>query len=206
MNFFADATGFFTPFLVGLAGSLHCAGMCGPLLLAVNPPGKTWQDTLTRSATYHAGRILIYAALGLFFGYVGKGFAVAGFQKIISIAGGGVMIVMALATWRFEQIVRALPGMNRFFEWVQTQIGRTLRRQSHSASFSLGALNGLLPCGLVYAALAGAISTTEGVEGAAFMILFGLGTLPLLLATSLLGKTARTFRARLRWVQPVLLL
>lgn len=195
-----------TPLLIGLAGSLHCVGMCGPLLLAFPPDAATRRRMLGRLLTYHAGRILSYSALGLLFGLLGKGIAVAGFQQALSVGAGVFMLFMAFAAWRAERLITALPGFGAFTRRVQGRMGNLLRRHPGGAHFSLGLLNGLLPCGMVYAALAGAISTTGGPEGGIFMALFGLGTLPLLLAVSMLGRSLSLgVRRKMHIVQPVLL-
>jgi len=192
--------------LLGLAGSLHCVGMCGPLLLALplDAAGK-WQ-VLRQMLVYHSGRILTYAALGLLFGLLGKGLAVVGFQKILSIGAGVFMLGMAVMAWRFERLVTALPGFGAFTHWVKSGIGTQIRHNPNGSMFSIGLLNGLLPCGMVYAALAGAIATTSGPEGALFMAVFGLGTLPLLLMVSVLGRSfSVTIRQKIKFAQPILL-
>lgn len=195
-----------TPLLLGLAGSLHCVGMCGPLLLAFPVDASGRWPILGRMLTYHAGRILTYAALGLLFGLLGQGVALAGFQQGLSVAAGIFMLTMAFAAWRAERLVKALPGFGAFTRWVQGLMGKLLRQHPGGATFSVGLLNGLLPCGMVYAALAGAISTTGGTEGSVFMALFGLGTLPLLLAVSVFGRALSLgARQKIRFVQPVLL-
>ncbi len=195
-----------TALLLGLAGSLHCVGMCGPLLLALplNAEGK--RKVLRQMLVYHAGRILTYAALGMLFGLLGKGLAVAGFQKVLSIGAGVFMLGMAFMAWRFERLVTALPGFGAFTQRVKSGIGNLMRNHPNGSTFSIGLLNGLLPCGMVYAALAGAIASTGAVEGALFMLVFGVGTLPLLLMVSVLDRTfSQTLRNKVRFAQPILL-
>lgn len=192
--------------MLGLAGSLHCVGMCGPLLLALPLDAAAKRQVLRRMLVYHGGRILTYAAMGVFFGLLGKGLAVAGLQKALSIGAGVVMLGMALMVWRFEQLVTALPGFAAFAQWVKSGIGRMMRHNPDGSTFSMGLLNGLLPCGMVYAALAGAIASTGAAEGGLFMAVFGLGTLPLLLALSLLRhRFSAALQQNLRVVQPILL-
>ena len=195
-----------TALLLGLAGSLHCVGMCGPLLLALplDAAGK-WQ-VMRKMLMYHTGRILTYAALGVLFGLLGKGLAIAGFQKILSIGAGAFMLGMAFMAWRFEQLVTALPGFGAFTQGVKTGIGNLMRKSPNGSTFSIGLLNGLLPCGMVYAALAGAIASTGGLEGGLFMAVFGIGTLPLLLMVSVLGRSfSVSIRQKIKFAQPVLL-
>lgn len=192
--------------LLGLAGSLHCVGMCGPLLLALPLTASDRLAAVRQMLIYHAGRILMYAALGLLLGLLGKGLMLAGFQKILSIGAAIVMFGMAFASVRMEWLIGALPGFGQFTRRVQQAIGQRLRDGSVSGTFSVGMLNGLLPCGMVYAALAGAISTAEGANGSLFMVAFGLGTLPLLLGAHWLGSQFRqSVRFRLKKLQPILL-
>jgi len=195
-----------TPLLLGLAGSLHCVGMCGPLMLAIPLPSSERRAVLLQMLVYHSGRILTYAALGLLFGLLGKGMAIAGFQQVLSLAAGSFIIAMAFVAWRFEQLVTALPGFGAFTRSIQQRMGHLIHNHPGSATFSLGLLNGLLPCGMVYAALAGAISTTNSMEGGIFMAIFGIGTLPLLLTATVLGRSfSSSIRRKIRIVQPILL-
>ncbi len=192
---------------LGLGVSLHCAGMCGPLLLALPLDAATRRSAALQMLVYHTGRIAMYMTLGLLFGALGKGLAMAGFQQALSLASGILMLVISFAAWRFERIAAAIPGFNQLTRQVQQAIGRLLRRQGAGAMFSIGLLNGLLPCGMVYAALAGAVAAANGPEGAVFMGFFGLGTLPLLLAVHWLGRSFQTaIRPHIRLIQPVLFL
>ena len=190
--------------LLGLAGSLHCVGMCGPLLLALPLDAAGKRQVLSQMLVYHAGRILTYAAIGLLFGLLGKGLAVAGLQKVLSIGAGVFMLGMALMAWRFERLVTALPGFGAFTQRVKSGMGNLMRHKG--STFLMGSLNGLLPCGMVYAALAGAIATMEPLEGSIFMAIFGLGTLPLLLLVTVFSpKLSTVIRQKIKFAQPVLL-
>lgn len=195
-----------TAFLLGLAGSLHCVAMCGPLMLALPLDGRARRQVVGQTLLYQAGRIGMYGLLGVLFGLLGKGIALAGFQQALSIAAGGLMLVAAFFTVQWERAALAVPGMQPLTRWVQRQIAILLRQHPKGAALGVGLLNGLLPCGLVYAAIAGAISTTNGWSGGAFMLLFGAGTLPLLLTLMLTGQRfSPLWRARFRLVQPLLL-
>lgn len=155
---------------------------------------------------YHSGRILTYAVLGILFGLLGKGLALAGMQKFLSIMVGVFMLGMALVSWRFEQLIASLPGFGRFTQKVKTGIGQLLRNNPKGSTFGIGLLNGLLPCGMVYAALAGALASFGGTKGGIFMAAFGMGTLPLLLAVSVFGQSlGLTIRKKIRMAQPLLL-
>jgi sulfite exporter TauE/SafE len=180
--------------------------MCGPLMLAIPlPPGARW-SAIGQTLWYQAGRIVTYAFLGGLFGVLGKGIAVAGFQQALSVGAGTILIAAALFAFRWEQAALTAPGVRRLTDWVQRQIGTLLRRNPAGASLGIGLLNGLLPCGMVYAALAGAISVGGPLQGSLFMTLFGLGTLPALFLLMLSGRRlGAPLRARFRLVQPALI-
>jgi len=197
---------YWTAFLLGLAGSLHCVAMCGPLMLALPLSSSARWGAMGQTLVYQVGRIAMYMVLGLLFGLLGKGVALAGFQQALSVVAGAMLLFAAFFAVEWERAARAVPGMYRLTRWVQQRIGFLLRSRSIGATFGVGLLNGLLPCGLVYAAVAGAISMAGGWQGGLFMALFGLGTLPLLLV--LIGTGQRfgpVWRRRFQMVQPVLL-
>lgn len=166
----------------GLIGSLHCVGMCGPLAMAL-PVGRLPRSQRGLAlGLYHLGRVTAYAGLGLLIGTIGKGLLLAGLQRPVSIAAGLFLLLWAL-------INRGVfPGlaMSRASRWVVQPMTRFLQSPSLRAFTGLGFLNGLLPCGFVYVALAGAITTGSSATGAAYMVLFGLGTVPALLAVRFL--------------------
>ena len=165
------------------------------------------QQSWLSTAQYQAGRIFTYAALGLFFGMAGKGLALAGMQQVLSIAAGILMVLFALMAWRIERIMNRIPTFQYFVNRLQQRMSGLLQSHPWGASFSFGLLNGLLPCGMVYAALAGAIATANPWNGAAFMAFFGLGTAPLMMAAGVLGHSfSGAVRRRFKILQPVLLL
>ncbi len=194
-----------TAFALGLAGSMHCAGMCGPLMVAL-PSARRGAAVWLDAASYQLGRIGAYTVLGLFFGLIGKGISLAGFQQLLAVGGGAVLLGGALFPLVLERKMAGLPVLRRLGPWVQRKIGVMLQRRSRLVPLTVGALNGLLPCGLVYAALAGAISTAGGWEGGVFMAAFGAGTTPLLLVLmSSSSAVSITWRRRLRRLQPLIL-
>jgi sulfite exporter TauE/SafE len=156
---------------------------------------------------YHAGRVAVYGLMGVAFGLLGKGLQWAGFQQFVSVFAGLSLLAAAFFAWRFERLVGSLPGLGRLYGRLQGAMSALLQRPSAATPVVLGMLNGLLPCGMVYAALAGAIASTNGPAGGLFMLVFGLGTLPLLLAAHWLGRGfGQRLRRRIGFVQPLLLL
>jgi uncharacterized protein len=134
-----------TAFLLGLVGSAHCAGMCGPLALALPRTGNTRALFLAGRLAYNAGRLLTYAAIGAVFGLIGQSLALAGLQRWVSLGIGIALLIGLLASSRFAT---GLPVVNAV-GWLKSALGRLLQRRSLGSVFALGLLNGLLPCGLV---------------------------------------------------------
>lgn len=183
-----------TAVLLGFLGGLHCAGMCGPLMVALPVgSGSRWTFVLGRTV-YQLGRIATYAVLGLVFGLVGKTLFLAGVQRWVSIGLGLLLLAGLVVSPRALELPWLTGGVGRLRGWM----GRHLRERSFRSLAILGCLNGLLPCGLVYVAGAGATATGSLVGGVGFMALFGLGTLPVMLGMSLTGRWLPPAR-RLRW-------
>lgn len=174
---------------LGLMGSFHCIGMCGPIALALPLNNESWFNRFSGAFLYNIGRTITYGVLGVLFGLIGAGLSFAGFQKWVSITMGILMIASVL----FPGISRNLNTETSSFSFMRKlrfQIGRLFQKRSNSSLFLIGLLNGLLPCGLVYMALAGALATADLFLSVVFMIMFGLGTIPMLFAVSILGNIA----------------
>ena len=165
---------------LGLASSLHCMGMCGPLALSLPYGSRSgWLPRLL----YQAGRSVSYGALGVIIGSLGLLLSLASYQQVLSVTAG-LMILML--TFAGHLPVPKLRFLNSYFGYIQRRLAPLLNSMQGRPSlfFAFGLLNGLLPCGVVYMALAGAAGTGDALKGAMFMIIFGLGTWPMMLALS----------------------
>jgi sulfite exporter TauE/SafE len=175
-------------FGLSLVASLHCAQMCGPIVVSFSLTGNGARGSCL---AYNAGRILTYSVLGAVAGAIGRGMAIlghlAGIEEAAALACGILLVIAGLIMF----------GALRRPELVQIgpirRAGKLLRRPGLAAKFGLGTLLGFLPCGLIYAALLKSMSAGSAVAGAANMLVFGLGTAVPLLA---LGVFSATF---LRW-------
>ena len=178
----------YTALFIGLVGSLHCIGMCGPIAVALPLGNKGWGHRTIGGLTYNTGRIITYAVLGAVFGLLGKGIEMAGLQRWASILIGVAMVLSVL----FPVLFKGKAKLEQFlFGYAGRMIGKFRKLftiNSLPSLFLIGLLNGLLPCGLVYVAIAGALNTNDVLNGILFMIVFGLGTLPVMLAIPLLGN------------------
>lgn len=196
-----------TAFGFGLLGSFHCVGMCGPIAFALPLPKNQPARKVLGILAYNSGRISLYAMAGMLFGLLGKGFFLAGFQQTLSILIGLLIILGVL----FPVISRKLfPLTSPFYQMnskLKLAFQNAFRDKSLSSLYIIGLLNGLLPCGLVYLAIAGSLLTESALQGGAYMALFGLGTFPLMAAVSLTGSNIRvSLRNRIRKMMPVVLL
>ncbi len=189
-----------TAFALGLVGSLHCAAMCGPLALALPVTGNTPAGFVASRAVYNLGRLVTYCLLGIMFGLVGQTLFLAGMQRWVSI---GLGIVLLVGLFGSRKLALAGP-VTALVRSLKSSMSALLRQGSGISLILLGMLNGLLPCGLVYVACAGATATHNVVSGARYMAAFGLGTLPMMLAIGISGRLVPvSLRLHLRKAIPI---
>ncbi len=178
----------YTAFILGLLGSFHCLGMCGPIAFVLPVDKSSKAKTFYGTFLYHFGRLLSYGLIGLLFGLLGRGLYLAGFQQRLSILMGVVMILIVLIPARHLNRFTVSRPLYRLIGQVKSKLGLYLNKTSYKALFAIGFFNGFLPCGLVYMALLGSISTGDAFMGSLYMFLFGLGTVPLMTAAIYLGN------------------
>ncbi len=189
---------------LGLIGSFHCIGMCGPIAIALPLPNSNWASKIFGASIYNIGRALTYGLMGVIFGLVGKGFKLAGLQQWVSIVMGAIMILSVLFPVIFRNRSKLDGFVNKFVSRLKKSFGILFQKRSYYSLFLIGLLNGFLPCGLVYMAIAGAVATGEILNGALYMVVFGLGTLPIMLSVSLIGNLVTSnLRNRIRRFIPV---
>jgi sulfite exporter TauE/SafE len=187
-------------FALGLFGSLHCAAMCGPLMIALPVPAGGAGRFVAGRTIYQFGRVATYCLLGIAAGVIGRSVFLAGLQRWLSIALGMTILLGFLVS---KKIALSAPVV-RLVARLKTAMSAQLKRRTFGSLALLGMLNGLLPCGLVYVALAGAVARGTISNGILFMAVFGLGTLPTMLGISLSGKLfPLALRLKLRSAIPV---
>lgn len=193
--------------IMGFLGSLHCVGMCGPLAVVIHEQARgQGRQPWTGMVLYHFGRISTYVLLGVLIGFVSTALWGA-LQFWLSLLAGAVLILSAFSLLPWERQIWALPG----FRWVGRKIpvlyARFLNHPSPFAPYLGGAVNGFLPCGLVYLALSAGLATGDVWLSARLMFFFGLGTVPALAFTQVAGWQARLRLAGVRkYVLPAFLL
>lgn len=194
---------FVTAFMIGFLGSLHCIGMCGPIALALPLNRTSLGSQVLGVLLYNSGRIITYGLIGLIFGLLGKNIALFGIQQYFSIGLGVLIIVLAILPYSIEKLFNITPFLTAMLGRVKQKLGFYLKRNSAKSLLGIGILNGLLPCGLVYFAIVGAIASYEAVQGAMFMMVFGLGTLPMMILAALSpGFIGIKWRNRVKKVLP----
>lgn len=172
-------------FMLGLAGSAHCIGMCGPLVLALPHNEPATVKLFTSRLVYHISRAMAYAGMGFILGFVGFGFELAGIQQYISLFAGLILLALILIpTKQRSHFLHA--SFVKMPSPLKSTMQRLMKSDGYGSLIILGFLNGLLPCGFVYMGLAGAVGMGSPTGSALFMFLFGIGTLPVMLSVSLL--------------------
>lgn len=169
--------------MLGVLSSFHCVGMCGPLMMALPVKHLSGQQQSIALLLYHAGRIVVYMTLGFLFGSMGWSLYMAGWQQYFSIVLGVVMLSFAAYYFLFKNAPQP-SFLKRIHSVLQAIMGKALRSGRLGAFMILGMCNGFLPCGMVYLAIAGALTSNEVAHGAVFMGAFGIGTLPVLILLS----------------------
>ena len=192
-----------TPLTIGLVGSLHCMGMCGPIVVALPLKKHNLFSKIAGAILYNSGRVITYSLLGIFFGMLGRGLRLAGFQQWTSILLGSAMVVSVLYPAIFKEKISFSGLFSGFSARLVVSLRRLFTDRSYFSLFMIGILNGLLPCGLVYVAIAGAISSGNVWTGAFFMMFFGIGTIPLLLIATLASDAiGQRIRQKMQRVVP----
>lgn len=170
----------YSAFFFGLISSLHCIGMCGPIAMMLPVDRDNQAKKVTQIVTYHLGRLSAYATIGLVFGLLGKGFFLAGIQQKLSIfIGVAMIIVILMPEKKFAQYNFSKPVF-KLISKLKATLGSQFKNRSYKSLYTIGLLNGFLPCGMVYVALFGAIAMQSPSFGVLYMLLFGLGTVPMM--------------------------
>lgn len=154
--------------------------MCGPIAFMLPVEQNNSVKKITQISFYHIGRLLAYSIIGIVFGLVGKSLYIFGFQQKLSIFIGILMILIVIIPSRAFNNYHLSKPIYQIISKVKSTLGSTLKKKSMDAFLTIGFLNGFLPCGLVYMALIGAIALANTTTGALYMLVFGLGTIPLM--------------------------
>lgn len=179
----------YTAFILGLLGSFHCVGMCGPIALMLPIDRNNSFKKVLQIAVYQIGKASSYVLLGFVFGLIGKGLFLKDYQQTLSIFIGVIMIVVVLLSFfRVSTSRYTILPITRLISKVKSAMAQELRKKKMSSVFTIGFLNGFLPCGLVYMALFGALAQSSLIQSMLYMLVFALGTAPLMTLAVYLGN------------------
>ncbi|OUS01971.1 hypothetical protein A9Q86_04780 [Flavobacteriales bacterium 33_180_T64] len=174
--------------IFGLLGSFHCIGMCGPIAFMLPVDRNNSTKKVVQIFTYHFGRLLAYSCIGFVFGLVGKSLYIFGIQQQLSIAIGIIMIVIVIIpTQTFNRYNFSKP-IYKIISKVKSALGQALKKKTADTFLTIGFLNGFLPCGLVYMAVIASLVTQNAAQSSLYMVVFGLGTIPLMTTAIYIGK------------------
>lgn len=191
-------------FVLGILGSFHCVGMCGPIAFMLPVDRTNAYKKLLQITIYHFGRLLAYASIGLVFGLVGKSLYLFGFQQQLSIIIGVLMIFVVLLPYKTFSKYNVSKPIFKVISKVKSALGTALKKKTPETFLTIGFLNGFLPCGLVYMAVFAAIVGGSALNGSLYMAVFGLGTIPLMTTAIYLSNFLKgTIRQKIQKVIPV---
>jgi sulfite exporter TauE/SafE len=191
-------------FFMGLLGSVHCIGMCGPLMMALPISHKSNFQKIVAIFLYHAGKILSYSILGILFGLFGSQFPVFGLQRNISIVIGLTILFYVLYVFVLKPKHIQWGPLSTLYNLIVKYLSKLFKSNSIFSFLMIGLLNGLLPCGMIYLALSSSMATQNILQGGLLMAFFGLGTVPALMLVAIGGQyMGFTFRRKIQKILPV---
>ena len=185
-----------TGLMVGAAGSIHCLGMCSPLILSVTPGRSAWK----RKLMYNLGRLFIYGVLGFVAASLGNAFEWFGFGKYIILLAGIALIVTALSGGGLLKISTFEKVLLKASGWMRLLFKPLIEKKTDLSIVVLGMVNGLIPCGLSYAAVVTAMTFGQAWQGSLYMLSFGMGTLlTMQLTVGFAGNLLTALRYKSSW-------
>ena len=174
--------------ILGILGSFHCVGMCGPIAFMLPVDRNNLLKRVSQIAIYHFGRLLSYAITGLVFGVIGRSLYIFGFQQQLSILTGITMILIVVIPQKFFEKKIFFSPIYHFISKVKTRFGSSFKKRTMDTFVTIGFLNGFLPCGLVYMAVLASLAFQNTITSIFYMLLFGIGTIPLMTTTVFIGQ------------------
>jgi sulfite exporter TauE/SafE len=193
----------YTALIFGLISSFHCVGMCGPIAMMLPVDRTNEARKVLQILTFHVGKLTAYGSLGLVFGFLGKTLYIAGWKQQMSIILGVLMIMVAVIPERLFAQYNFSKPVYKIISKVKSHLGQQFKNKSYSSLFAIGLMNGFLPCGMVYVAIFGAIAMQSVSLGVLYMLLFGIGTIPMLTLVVYLSQLLSfSFRNTLQKIIP----
>ncbi len=187
----------------GFLGSFHCIGMCGPIALALPRKSTAYLRFVFSRLIYNTGRVITYVTLGVLVGLFSQIISISGYQQGLSITVG-IILLLTLGWQKLRGLFQKMESLpNKLIGKATNRIKALFSNNSLGSLFLIGVLNGFLPCGFVYMALATALTFGSVESSLLFMTGFGIGTIPAMLGISLAGSfISATFRRKLQKLSP----
>lgn len=182
--------------ILGIGGSLHCLGMCGPLVMALPFGSARPEKTALHLSLYLVSKALMYGVQGLVVGTLGLGFRLITSQLVLSVTAGVFVLLVTFWPWIGRKVALPIDFDRMIRSWFQ----KLLANPKWYSFLLYGIFNAMLPCVMILVAFGASAATGHPFGGFLFMFVFGLGTVPALLAAYLSGKyITRRFRLNLQW-------
>ena len=193
-----------TGWWMGLGSTGHCVGMCGPLALSLPFRDDYGRMDWWKYSLYHSGRVMTYIALGLIVGTIGAAFKWQGFSNYLSIVMGIILLIIGITYHHWHVMSQSLvpKGMS---SWIASIWQATFKSKFAFAFVGAGAANGLLPCGMVYAAAMAALGTGSSSDALLVMSGFGIGTLPVFFLLPMISRWVSRYPKIWRYFVPLAL-
>lgn len=194
----------YSGFMLGLIGSLHCIGMCGPLTLLLPKANYSKFKFVLGRVLYNLGRITTYAILGFFIGTIGESLGLFISQKTLALALGITILLFIVLTKMFNLQLNIYGNIAKFTSIIKSNLKINSNKFNLINQLIFGFLNGFLPCGLLYGALSAAFLMETKLQSSLFMISFGIGTLPLMFIASMgFGVLSNFLRIKAKNIIPI---
>jgi sulfite exporter TauE/SafE len=191
---------------MGLMSSFHCISMCGPISLALPIHGQTKLKQFSGLLIYNAGRAFTYSFFGIVIGSVGSVVGWIGYLRYLSIFSGVLILLYVIWPSRFSRVLSTPGFWQKMVKRLKKGMSAMLKSKTLTGWLTLGILNGMIPCGLVYLALISSVATGSAMNGGLFMLIFGLGTFPTMMAVGFSKNLiSPVIRNKIRKFSPVIL-
>ncbi|MFZ9936898.1 MAG: sulfite exporter TauE/SafE family protein [Luteolibacter sp.] len=167
----------FAALVAGMATSLHCVGMCGPIACGLSTLAKTEGERLTAASLYHGMRLVSYGIIGAVCGAIGRQPLAWFFDSPAVLLPWVLVVVLVMMAFGWDKKVPRPAVFNRLTARARLKAGGL---SPYGGSAAMGLLTPLLPCGPLYLVFGAALLAGSAAKGAEFTLAFGLGTVPLL--------------------------
>lgn len=192
-------------FILGLSGSLHCAGMCGPLCFIL--VGKDDKKNTLGLILYNVARILVYTLFGVLVGLLGQNLAFTSYFPYVVFSVAIILFWVGVFGLFKGNLLDRIPVSDKIMSLLRRWFKPFFAKRNWAGYIGMGVFNALIPCGLLYTALLSSLSFDKVWASASFMFMFGLGTAPAMLSSQYIAKFIKNESFKwLKYAMPILLI